>query len=175
MPVASVDEMSGEGANVLAFVVPAEKRQAKYFRALLEQHWAELGEQIATDHAALVTYRRRADQVRRLLRRIAEKRLEQFELEQLLEHLERRFFGRAATPTSTAAPERCFKVSVNRHGSWWTVAIPELGEHVSARHYEDVETLARAHISAILDAPMSEVAVAQSPSTLPRSRGPTLP
>jgi hypothetical protein len=30
----------------------------------------------------------------------------------------------------------------------------------SARRYEDVETLARAHISAVLDAPISEIAIA---------------
>jgi hypothetical protein len=158
--VASVDEMSSAATNVLAFVAPAEKRQAEYFRALLKQQWAEVAAQIATDHAALVRHHDGGNQARRILRRIAKKRLEQFELEQLLAQLERRFFGHAATPASTAAPGRCFELSVKRHGSWWAVAIPELDEHVSARRYEDVETLARAHISAGLDAPMSEIAVA---------------
>lgn len=160
MLVASVDEMSSAATNVLAFIVPAEKRQAEYFRALLKQQWAQVAEQIATDHAALVRHHDGGNQARRILRRIAKQRQEQFELEQLLAQLERRFFGRAATPASTAAPARCFEVSVNRRGSWWAVAIPELDEHVSARRYEDVETLARARISAVLDAPMSEIAVA---------------
>jgi hypothetical protein len=152
--------MSSAAADVLAFVAPAEKRQAKYFRALLKQQLAEVAEQIATDHVALNTHHDGGDQARRVLRWIAKKRLEQFELEQLLAQLERRFFGRAATPASTTAPERCFDISVKRHGSWWKVAIPELSEHVSARQYDDVETLARAHISAIVDAPVSEIAVA---------------
>jgi hypothetical protein len=160
MAVANVDEMSSAGGNVLAFVAHAEKHQAQYFRTLLKQQWAEAGEQIATDHTALVGHHDGGDEARRVLRRIAKRRREQFELEQLLAQLERRFFGRAATPTSTKSPGRHFDVSVKRHGSWWAVAIPELGEHVSARQYEDVETLARAHISAVLNAPMSEIAVA---------------
>ena len=152
--------MSSPATNVLAFVAPAEKRQAQYFRALLKQQWAQVAEQIAADHAVLVSHHDRGGQARRVLRWIAKKRLEQFELEQLLAQLERRFFGRAAAPASTTALERCFDISVKRHGSWWKVAIPELSEHVSARQYEDVETLARAHISAIIDAPVSEIAVA---------------
>ena len=60
----------------------------------------------------------------------------------------------------TSVPERCFEASVKRHGSWWKVAIAELSEHVSVRHFEDIETLARAHISAALNAPMSQIAVA---------------
>ena len=160
MSVASVGEMGSAAANVLAFIVPAEKRQAEYFRALLKQRWAEAAEQIATDHAALVGHHDGGDQARRVLRRIAKSRREQFELEQLLARLERRFFGRAATPASPGPRGRYFDVSVKRHGSWWAVAIPELGEHVSARQYDDVEALARAHISALLDAPMSEIAVA---------------
>jgi len=153
--------MSSAAADVLAFVAPAEKRQAKYFRALLKQQLAEVAQQIATDHVSLNTHHDGGDQARRVLRWIAKKRLEQFELEQLLSQLERRFFSRAAVaPVSTAAPCHRFGISVKRHGSWWKVAIPELGEHVSARQYEEVETLARAHISAVLDAPMSEIAVA---------------
>jgi hypothetical protein len=158
--VANVEEMSNAAGNMLAFVAPAEKHQAEYFRALLKQRWAEAAEQIATDHAALVGHHDGGDQARRVLRRIAKRRREQFELERLLAQLERRFFGRAATPASTKSPGRHLDVSVERHGSWWAVAIPELGEHVSARQYEDVETLARAHISAVLNAPMSEIAVA---------------
>jgi hypothetical protein len=152
--------MGTAATNVLAFAAPADKLQAKYFRALLKQQWAELAEQIATDHAALVGHYDGSDQTRRVLRCIAKKRLEQFELEQLLAQLEHRFFGRAAAKTSTTAPGRCFDISVKRHGSWWKVAIPELGEHVSARKYEDVETLARAHISAIIVAPISEITIA---------------
>lgn len=152
--------MSSTATNVLAFVAPAEKRQAQYFRTLLKQLWAELAEQIAADHAAIVEHHNGGDQARRVLRWIAKKRLEQFELEQLLTQLDHRFFGRANTPTSTAAPGRCFDISVNRHGSWWKVAIPELGEHVSARQYEDVESVARAHISAIIDSRMSEITIA---------------
>jgi hypothetical protein len=152
--------MSRAAGNVLAFGVPAEKRQAAYFWTLLDQQWAEVGEQIATDHAALVSHHNGADRARRVLRRIARKRREQFELEQLLQQLESRFFGRAATWASNKPPGRYFDVSVERHGSWWAVAIPELGEQVSARRCEDVETLARAHISAVLNAPMSEIAVA---------------
>ena len=106
--------MSSAATNVLAFIVPAEKRQAEYFRALLKQQWAQVAEQIATDHAALVRHHDGGNQARRILRRIAKQRQEQFELEQLLAQLERRFFGRAATPASTAAPARCFEVSVNR-------------------------------------------------------------
>lgn len=160
MPVANVDEMGSVATNVLAFVAPAEKRQAQYFRGLLRQHWTELAEQIATDHAALIRHPEGGDQARRVRRWIAKKRLEQFELEQLLARLDHRFFGRANTPTSTPAPERTFDVSIKRHGSWWKVAIRELGEHVSARQYEDIETLARAHISAIIDAPISEITIA---------------
>jgi hypothetical protein len=152
--------MSSAATNVLAFVAPAEELQAQYFRALLKQQWAEAAEQIATDHAALATQHDGGDQARRVLRRIAKRRREQFELEQLLARLERRFFGHGATPASTKPPGRYFDVSVKRRGSWWTVAIPELGERVSARQYDDVEALARAHISALLDAPMSEIAVA---------------
>jgi hypothetical protein len=152
--------MGSAATNVFAFVAPADKRQAKYFRALLKQQRAELAEQIAIDHAALAHHHDGGDQARRVVRWIAKQRLEQFELEQLVAGLERRFFDRAATPASTAAPQRCFDISVKRHGSWWKVAIPELSEHVCARNYDDVETLARAHISAVLNAPMSEIAVA---------------
>jgi hypothetical protein len=143
-----------------AFAAPAGKRQAEYFRALLKQEWAKVCEQIATDYAALARYHDGGDLARRILRRIAKHRREQFELEQLLAQLQCRFFGRTVTPAPTASPSRRFDVSVNRHGSWWSVTIPDLGEHVSARHYEDVEVLTRAHISAILDAPISEIAVA---------------
>jgi len=160
MQVANVDEMNSAATNVLAFTAPADKHQAKYFRTLLKQQWAKVAEQIATDHAALARHHDGGDQARRVLRRIAKQRREQFELEQLLAQLQRRFFGRAATPASTTAPERCFDISVKRHGSWWKVAIPELGEHVSARQCKDVETLARAHISAVVNAPTSEIAVA---------------
>jgi hypothetical protein len=119
-----------------------------------------VGDQIAGDYATLSTFRggdaRR--HTRRVIRRIAEKRREQLKLEQLREQLECRFFGGAATPAPIAA-RRCFDVSVERHGSWWAVAVPELGESVPTRHREDVETAARAHISAVLDAPMAEIAV----------------
>ena len=91
---------------------------------------------------------------------MAKQRLEQFELEQMLTQLERRFFGGAGAPASTAAPGRCFDVSVQRHGSRCKVVISELGEHVSVRQTTDIETIAPAHISAVLDAPMSEIAVA---------------
>ena len=157
--MANVDEMSRATANVLAFAAPAEKRQAEHFRALLQQRWAEIARQIATDHAALARHHDGDDQARRVLRRIAKKRREQFELEQLLAQLERRFFGRAAAPVSTKPPGRYFDISVKRHGSWWTVAIPELGEHVSVRQYEDVEATARAHVSALLNAPISQIDV----------------
>ena len=125
----------------------------------LGQSWAPTPSIGCVVNVGTVRYRPSFAQARRILRRIVKKRLEQFELEQLLAQLERRFFGHAATPASTAAPGRCFEVSVKRHGSWWAVAIPELDVHVSARRYEDVETLARAYISAVLDAPMSEIAV----------------
>src|ERR1700739_4202439 len=132
MSVASVGEMGSAAANVLTFIVPAEKRQAEYFRALLKQQWAEVVEQIAMDHAALVRYHDGGNQARRVFRRIARARREQFELERLRDQLERRFFRSAATPGSKAAPGRCFEVSVQRCGSWWAAAIAELGEHVSA-------------------------------------------
>src|ERR1700739_310981 len=125
--------MSNAAGNMLAFVAPAEKHQAEYLRALLKQRWAEVAEQIATDHAAHVGHHDGGDQARRVLRRIAKKRQEQFELEQLVAQLERRFLGRAATPASPGPRGRYFDVSVKRHGSWWSVGIPELGEHVSAR------------------------------------------
>jgi hypothetical protein len=160
MPVANVNEMSSAATNVLAFVAPADKRQAQYFRALLKQQRAQLAEQIATDHAALAGHHDEGNHARRVLRWIAKKRLEQFELEQLLAQLERRFFGRTTTPASTTALQRRFDISVERTGSWWKVAIPELSEHVSVRQYEDIETLARAHISAVINAPMSQIAVA---------------
>src|ERR1700739_4909051 len=115
--------------------MPAEKRQAQYFRAELKQQWAAVAEQIVTDHAALARHHDRGNQARRVLRRIAKQRWQQFELEQLLAQLERRFFGRAAAPVSAAAPERCFDVSIERRGSWWVVAIPQLGENVAPRHY----------------------------------------
>ena len=51
-------------------------------------------------------------------------------------------------------------MSNGRHGSWWKVAIPELSEHVSGRRYDGIETLARAHISAAPNAPISQIAVA---------------
>ncbi|HTY33698.1 hypothetical protein [Mycobacterium sp.] len=68
--------MSSASTNVLAFVAPAEKGQAQYFRALLRQRWAELAEQIATDHAALNTHHDGGDQARRVRRWIAKQRLE---------------------------------------------------------------------------------------------------
>ena len=158
--MASVDEMSSPATNVPAFVAPAEKRQAQYFRALLKQQWAQVAEQIAADHAVLVSHHDRGGQARRVLRWIAKKRLEQFELEQLLAQLERRFFGRAAAPASTTALERCFDISVKRHGSWWKSRSPDSARmfaHAATRTSKDS---ARAHISAIIDAPVSEIAVA---------------
>jgi hypothetical protein len=145
-------------ASVVPFAVPAEKGQAEYYRALLRQRCSDLGEQIARDHTALSPFLDGGDRrhARRALRRIAEKRREQLELEQLRARLERRFFG--GTPAPIAA-RRCFDVSVERHGSWWAVAVPELDENVPTRHREDIETAARAHIAAVIDAPMSDIAV----------------
>jgi predicted transcriptional regulator len=44
MVVANVDDMSSAAGNVLAFVAPADKRQAECFRALLERRWAEVAD-----------------------------------------------------------------------------------------------------------------------------------
>jgi hypothetical protein len=159
MSTGRTSEIGSAGSNVLAFVLASEKRQAEYFWALLKQHWIEISEQIALDHAELVSYRGGGDQARRVVRRIAGARREQAELERLLDQLERRFFPSAATPAQGKALVRCFDVSVQRHGSRWAATIAELGEHVSARSYHDVETVTRAHISAVLDAPMSQIAV----------------
>lgn len=151
--------MSNPRGNVVPYVLPAEKRQAEHFMAVISQRWAALDEDIATAAAVVVMCQQRGDRrgVQRLRYQVAIKRREQFELDRLRAGLEQRFFARRGRRRRTE-PVRCFDVAVARRGSWCAVRIPELDESTRLRS-EDIEMATRAFISAIIGAPIAGIAV----------------
>jgi hypothetical protein len=145
----------GDGGQVVAFVQPAEMRQAEYYRAVLAERRAQVEDELADQSAALAE-RPDVRGMRRLVETIADKRKEQFELDCLLRALERRFFPRRAKPTN---PVRCFDIEVSRRGSWWKVTIPEIAAVAKAGRRDDLEMVARAHIAAMIGIPIAEIGV----------------
>ena len=155
---ASVFVVTKPADNVVALVLPAEMHQAKYFKAVLDQQWAQIDSEIAREYAAVADCQRRGD-VRGLQRRrrqIARMLCQQCELDRLRAGLDRRFFARRGTPPK---PARCFDIALARRGSWWSVCIPELAESIYARRRADAETMARACIAAIMGTSIAGIGV----------------
>lgn len=145
-------------ANAVSYA--AETRQARYFKAVLDDRRAKIVEEIAEDSAAVKQCDETGDlrAVRRMRRRLAQKRRQQFELDRLHEALQQRFFS-DGEPTLAKAI-RCFDVVIARKGSGWRVHIPELDEVLTnIDRRAEAEILARSHIAAVIGTPMVEIAV----------------
>lgn len=155
---ASVFVVTRPADNVVALVLPAEMHQAKYFKAVLDQQWAQIDSEIAMEYAAVADCQRRGDVrgVQRRRRQIARMLCQQYELDRLRAGLDRGFFARRGTPPK---PVRCFDIAIARRGSWWSVRIPELDESIYARRRADAETMARAYIAAIMATSIAGIGV----------------
>jgi hypothetical protein len=142
-------------ANIVPFARPAEIGQAEYFRAVLDEHWVQVGDEIAAHYLALANCESKRE-VHKLQLLIGHKRREQFELDCLREALEHRFFP---TRPTRAGSVRCFDIDIIRDGSWWKIHIPQIDGSTKTRRREDAEMIAREHISVIIDIPIAAVTV----------------
>jgi hypothetical protein len=133
-------------------------RQAEYYKTLLDQQRAQVGEDIADRYVALAKSQANGDlrgmrQVRRMIRQVQR---EQFVLDCLCEALEHRFFS---TLAPHASPAQCFDVEIARHRSRWRIHIPAINELTNARNRGDVEMRAREQIALSTGIPIVEVSV----------------
>jgi hypothetical protein len=144
-------------ANVVPFVHPADKHQARYYKAVLDEQRAAVAAEIAELTAALsqceVIRDRRG--MRRLERRIAEKQDEEYHLDRLHDALDRRFFPWLAVRPA----RRRFDIEVHRRGNSWRIRISGIDEWITARRRQGAEMLARKHIAVVTGMPIAGVAV----------------
>ena len=145
-------------AQVIPLLQPADRRQAAYYRAELEERQALVDDEIAVCYAALGACKGRGDLrgVHRIGQVIRDKQKEQFELHRLRVALGRRFFPKPAT---AATRVRCFDVEITRDGSWWRIGIPDLDDVTTARHHGSAEMPARERIAFSTATPIAQVAV----------------
>jgi hypothetical protein len=151
--------MKGAPAGqVVPLLQPADLRQAKYYKRVLDEQRAQVDEQIADHYVALAKFQASGDLrgIHRLSQTIRKKQREQFELHRLRGALEHRFFPARATQ---ATPMRCFDIEITRDGARWRVYIPEIDGLTKARHRGEAEMIAREHIALSLGKPIAEVAV----------------
>lgn len=148
-------------AQVIPLLQPADRRQAAYYRAEVEDRLALVGDEIAAYYGALAASQAKRDVrgVQRIGQVIRFKQKEQFELHRLREALGNRFFPALA---SAAVPVRCFDVEITRDGSRWRIAIPELDGVTTAPSRRSAEIVAREQIAFTSATPIAHVAVRAS-------------
>ncbi|CRZ16823.1 hypothetical protein [Mycolicibacterium neworleansense] len=139
-----------------------EVRQARYYRGLLKAQRAEIDADLARDCELLVRHSA-DDRNRRRMPRLHEavrlKRREQYQIDCLLESLNRRFFR----PQPMPLPDHRFAIEIQprRHG--YRVRIPELDQAVTVASRDDAEMTAREHIAVNINTEISRIAVHVAP------------
>jgi hypothetical protein len=151
-----VDSDARPAANVVPFVQPADKHQARYYKAVLDEQRAAVAAQIAELTAALSQCEESRDRrgMRQLEQRIAEKQDEEYDLDCLRDAVDRRFF-----PWLAVRPAQRFDIEVNRRGNSWRIRISGIDEWITARRRQGAEMLARKHIAVVTGTPIAGVAV----------------
>lgn len=154
----------GRVADVAFAPSVAERLQAEYFKAILAEQHAQIVREIGVDSSALAQCADSGDMrgIRRLLRGLARKHREEFELDRLRQGLHRRF----GVKTLEQAKEiRYYDVVITNRLSCWHVQIPELDVALTNIHRRgDAEILGRAYIAAITGTPMAGIAVSVVPT-----------
>lgn len=153
-----MDESSPRTSAVLPFTQPAERRQARYFKAVLAEQRAQLRDELASQCSALAKLQgsNAKGATRKLTHTIGEKRRQEYELDCLIEALQRRFFSAAATPRK---PARCFDVEITYQRGWWRIRVPDIDGITTVRQDDHAELEARVYIAVRVGTPVRDIAV----------------